>query len=396
MPFPAHRYARLRYFNRVPKDRIFREMVDLRIPGIQAPEDLEPVLRGAKQRTDRQHLHVAVDNTATKAKKKSSVKVEDPLSRILDAPDEELTEPEYARRYGLRDYDSKAGEAKLRNAIRMWMNPQARELLCVLLTRRVPTKEIREAVNGQVPGLQKGGIRLTDIDTFERLFWDFSGMPMEEVTKFLSSNAYCTMSYTALAEGLDAVLWRMGLAELDVGEMDMIREARNVAYLKIRRARQMPWSLTSQELQRYYGIMSSTFDDERKARIAVAANEIAGGKDRVIGTQQMLSQEDFKAEYALRLKKERALPSYADILDRAESRQRMDEIDLAYRDGALTDEQAAELKERVESGEDIGLEAREMVRAYGEEHSPHSELLDPQSRLGPEDEEYAEPEREQA
>lgn len=295
------------------------------------------------------HLGVVVAGTPKKVKKGRPKKA--PPLPWLEGPvqeDQSLDWDTYVERYGLRQYLTDSGKYRVRQATSLWMHPVAREFSCAFMLRRQPMKELLKMLRRAAPDLFKTDpIRLTDLEAFQDLFWDFSGMTTEEAMMFLQHYPGFSLTATALGHGIDAFLFRMGMGSFDISRVDMLKTIQRTAFLALDKARTQPGAVDSREYGNYYKVLVSAFEEEDRYTVEA---------DRVAKELFASAIDVYDAE---------AIPKYSELLDDIEMESLLDAISDAERRYVITESVAEQLRQRVRAGDELEMDVLMELRSTG-------------------------------
>lgn len=360
LEIPAHRYIRVRALQEVPQGQLTQEVLRLRLlPPLGAAglnTEMAEFYKNLPKRdtTDKKAKRVTaaakgsttislvVDNTTPTPpakKKRGRPKKEKPLRHsFLDPrPDNTLTVAQYAAKYGLTSFLTESGQERILNALDLWVDSTARELVCGMLSASADSRMIVHMLsNTDQAKTSFKHIRPTDIDAFESLFWDFSGMTIRQKLNWLRSSEITLYSYTAATEGLQSMLWTMGLNTLNLSRTYMLKTAQNALFSRIHQERFNPGSVPAGDLQKLVSSLMLTFDAQEK---------YDNTADQDIQSQLMASSvETSEAEFP---------PALEELIGENDAQQVIEHLAYALRQGQLEQGEFDTLRQRVLEGDNI-------------------------------------------
>lgn len=395
-PLPSHRYIRLRAIEGVSLEKITRECVEiLRLPGVddlRCPERImeripnyqkdvgEPgksrVVQAVLRVVDEDFEPTKVDHKALKKKGRSSRRGKLKAEPIfwVDDPSDPSTLDEYILRYRLDPYLGTAGRRRLRTAIRLWQHSMAKEIVSSSLLCGKKPADIVPLLKKVCPDLfktvRREPVRPIDITSFQELFLDFSGMGHSEVVRFLSRHPGCSFMETAASQGLNAMLFRMGLGAIEMQRVEMIKKVQTIAFLEIDRSRMAP-QVDALGFQRLYSVLTDTFIQEDKY--------LAEGEEALVDSEFDSYLEAYDAE---------EIPGYSSILENVTQASDLDSLSRAEDLGLLTAGHAETLRKQIMTGEPLSeadlsvlLEAKNHYRVDEREVVDAMESMDPLEAL---------------
>lgn len=144
------------------------------------------------------------------------------------------TSQSYLRRQGI--YKAWHRDAAMHQALDILSDPVARPLVETFLLSPVPAPQAVAKVNDQLSGPQ---ISEKAYDRFRHYFWNINLLNSAEWGEFVQSRDDAHREWMRLAvnahgpEGMQLVLWKMGLGVLDnLDRIKIFTDFRNIAYMK--------------------------------------------------------------------------------------------------------------------------------------------------------------------
>lgn len=355
---PAHRYFRIRSLDGADAERISEECRQvLHIPHISSDliqEHLGEFLghRWALEGTE--HLQLVVDNTEGGRRRKSRAKASTRSKKIKEEPlffltdynrDGTVSVEDYAARYGLTVYNTKAGRQRMLNALSIWTDPVGRDLVGGALLCSTPLKRIRSYLLKASPALAKGKTppREVDIATFQHLFWDFTGYSVKERIAFTAALGVRSYTSTAVSHGLDAMLYQMGIGDYNLSRTEMFNDIATAAYIKLStQLKHLPNTSTSNSSTLFSIMKSALVEHDKYVDESVSANE-------ALYESQVEVMED------------EPLIKFSEIIEDSSVRRDLDLVDEAELTGKIAPDYAENLRQMLRSGEPLSASAARVL-----------------------------------
>ena len=333
---PSHRYVRLRFLQEVSEEALMEEVQTLRLPGywsnmahlILGQLKVEP---SAVERGEMRGLRVAYDRDKGGRQRKAGRRKRETPLHWLEEDGHSKTPEAVKKNFGLSQYLDRAGPSKVQAALWLWSHPVARPLLCTYLLRDVSYRDTVKDLKKLVPEVAKRKIRPIDVEAFQHLLWDFGPLSHEERVDFLKMAPGFGYVLTGVTQGLDVLLFRMGLQTFDIDRTKMLRQAQRLAFMKMDEARVTDLA-DARSTVTWYNMMRSAMAEE----------------DRHTSDSDAVERE----LYATAIKETNAapIPTYSALLEDIETRQIEDSFALAVERELITEAYRAEVLQRLRSG----------------------------------------------
>jgi hypothetical protein len=338
---PSERYIRIRIWQGLDEDTLRKEIhTRLHLPdAVESTGDLFTPRVLSIVNTSRKKRRVELVRAVYRGKA-----LPKDVPQWLDGRDNsQLTDKEYLRRYKLNTYlGTTCNTVRFFNGLRLWLDDNARELLRGLISSGISDKEAAYYLKKHCPKVFLSGAkapRPVDIKAVRELFWDLSGMTMDDKLKFLRIQGSCPNEVTAVTCGADAFLFRMRLSELVIDDLERFRTARDVAYLKISEMRARADRFDFRSFNAAYTVM-------KDASLYVS---------ELVNTQKIDAQESL--DRMLR-REVQDFSAYDQILRDADRAADEDLIETTLKYEGLTAEEAKVMRAQVARGHLLDFETR--------------------------------------
>jgi len=316
---PSHRFIKLRYAHGADIDQIVEEVSSImHLPNMNIRTELK------------------VLNAIGDVKRPAGIN----KLAIMDGEDGKREYPEWdswKQFHGLTNLLTVAGSLLVEASVDIWMSSTVREVVCGSLLVSRPVGDVVKHVHQLDAELSY--ISEKDIETFELIFWDFTGFGHMDKISWLGSCTSTLLALTAVTSGLSALLYRLGLGKLNVPREEMLESMENTLFLRFESERVQPGSMSVPQLTQLTGAIFDTirFRDQYTSKDSIDALSVLTGAGISIAEGELHP----------------SLEDLVSLVDKNDIYQTLDLIDEAIEAGKVDKNLRPKLRNMALAGKDI-------------------------------------------